>query len=80
MTQVYQGLPSAWTVSFPNMVYLDSPLTTSPVTYKISAKIDGGDLRTNYNYTGQGTDDTTVHGELTGYGSRSTMILMEVSG
>ena len=35
-------------------------------------------LRTNYN-AGSG-DDGTVHGDLTGYGSRATMILMEVSG
>lgn len=77
MYQVYQGTGS-WTVSSPNMVYLDSPATTSAVTYKISTKLDGGDHRTNYNATSG--DDTTVHGELTGYGSRSTMILMEVSG
>ena len=79
MTQVYQGTGS-WTVSYPNMVYLDSPATTSAVTYKISAKVTSGhDLRTNYNYTNSSSDDSAVHGELTGYGSRSTMILMEVS-
>ena len=79
MTQLYQGLPNSWTVAYPNMVYLDSPSTTSAVTYKISAKIQSnGTLYTNYNL--YDTDDTTVHGELTGYGSRSTMILMEVSG
>ena len=77
MYQVYQGTGS-WTVSSPNMMYLDSPATTSPVTYKISTKLDGGDHRTNYNATS--SDDTTVHGEITGYGSRSTMILIEVSG
>ena len=79
MIQLYQGLSGSWTASCPNMVYLDSPSITSPVTYKISAKTQsGGTLRTNYElYT---NDDTTVHGELTGYGSRSTMILMEVSG
>ena len=80
MTQVYQGTGS-WTVAYPNMVYLDSPSTTSAVTYKISAKVTSGhDLRTNYNLTDSSSDDTAVHGELTGYGSRSTMILMEVSG
>ena len=77
MYQVYQGTGS-WTVSSPNMVYLDSPATTSAVTYKISTKLGGGDHRTNYN--ANTSDDTTVHGELTGYGSRSTMILMEISG
>ena len=78
MTQVYQN-NAVWSVSFPNMVYLDSPSTTSPVTYKISAKLTLASqyLYTNYNYTA--ADDTTVHGELTGYGSRSTMILMEIS-
>jgi hypothetical protein len=79
MIQNYQGLSGSWTASFPNMMYLDSPSTTSPVTYKISAKVSNNQyLYTNYNYTA--ADDTTVHGELTGYGSRSTMILMEVSG
>ena len=79
MTQVYQN-QSHWYLSFPNMVYLDSPSTISPVTYKISAKLTEASqyLYTNYNYGA--TDDTTVHGELTGYGSRSTMILMEISG
>ena len=76
--EVYQGTGS-WTVSYPNMMYLDSPSTTSPVTYKITALCaSGNDLRTNYNNTNG--NDTTVHGELTGYGSRSTMILMEVCG
>ena len=69
-----------WSVFYPNMVFLDSPSTTSAVTYKATAMIEnlsGGDLRTNYNKsTG---DDTTVHGDLTGYGSRGTMILMEIS-
>ena len=76
--EVYQGTGS-WTVSYPNMMYLDSPATTSAVTYKITALCaSGNDLRTNYNNTSG--NDTTVHGELTGYGSRSTMILMEVCG
>ena len=75
--QVYQGTGS-WTVAYPNMMFLDSPATTSAVTYKITAQVASGhDLRTNYNASS--SDDTTVHGELTGYGSRSTMILMEVS-
>ena len=79
MYQVYQGTGS-WTVSYPNMMYLDSPNTTSAVTYKITAHArtgTGGAHRTNYDYDGT---DTNVHGELTGYGSRSTMILMEVCG
>ena len=79
MTQLYTSTGS-WTVAYPNMMYLDSPYTTSAVTYKISAKVTGGDLRTNYNLTDSSSDDTAVHGELTGYGSRSTMLLMEVSG
>ena len=80
MYQTYQGTGS-WTVSYPNLMFLDSPATTSAVTYKISAKVTSGhDLRTNYNYTNASSDDTAVHGELTGYGSRSTMLLMEVSG
>ena len=78
--QLYQGTGS-WTVAYPNMMFLDSPATTSAVTYKITAMVGSGhDLRTNYNASNSGSDDTTVHGELTGYGSRSTMILMEVSG
>ena len=77
--QTYQGTGS-WTVAYPNMMFLDSPATTSAVTYKITAMVGSGhDLRTNYNASNSGSDDTTVHGELTGYGSRSTMILMEVS-
>ena len=80
MYQTYQGTGS-WTVSYPNLMFLDSPATTSAVTYKISAKVTSGhDLRTNYNLTNASSDDTAVHGELTGYGSRSTMLLMEVSG
>ena len=74
--QTYQGTGS-WTVAYPNMMFLDSPATTSAVTYKITAQVTSGhDLRTNYDATA----DSTVHGELTGYGSRATMILMEVSG
>ena len=78
--QVYHDqATSSWTPAYPNMMFLDSPATTSEVTYKITAQVTSGhDLRTNYN--AYSTDDTTVHGELTGYGSRSTMILMEVSG
>tara|TARA_B000000557_G_scaffold92519_1_gene74822 strand:- start:57 stop:563 length:507 start_codon:yes stop_codon:yes gene_type:complete len=76
--EIYHSTGS-WTVSYPNMMYLDSPSTTSAVTYKITALCaSGNDLRTNYNNTSG--NDTTVHGELTGYGSRSTMILMEVCG
>ena len=70
-----------WAVFYPNMVFLDSPSTTSAVTYKVTGwilDISGGDLRTNYN--AQSSDDTTVHGDLTGFGSRGTMILMEISG
>ena len=82
MYQTYQGTGS-WTVSYPNLMFLDSPATTSAVTYKITAHArigTAGAHRTNYNFTNSGSDDTTVHGDLTGYGSRATMILMEVSG
>ena len=80
--EIYTSTGS-WTVSYPNMMYLDSPSTTSAVTYKMTCKVNSGSSgvhRSNYNYTNSGNDDTTVHGDLTGYGSRSTMILMEVSG
>ena len=80
MTQLYSSTGS-YTVAYPNMMYLDSPSTTSAVTYKISAEVTSGhDLRTNYNLTDSSSDDSAVHGDLTGYGSRSTMLLMEVSG
>ncbi len=80
MTQLYSSTGS-YTVAYPNMMYLDSPSTTSAVTYKISAEVTSGhDLRTNYNLTDASSDDSAVHGDLTGYGSRSTMLLMEVSG
>ena len=82
MYQTYNG-NGAWTVSYPNLMFLDSPATTSAVTYKMTCKVNTGTVgahRSNYNFTNSGSDDITVHGELTGYGSRSTMILMEVSG
>lgn len=76
--QVYHAT-TTWTNAYPNMMFLDSPATTSPVTYKITVQVtSSADLRTNYNAsTG---DDGTVHGDLIGYGSRSTMLLMEISG
>ena len=51
MYQTYQGTGS-WTVSYPNLMFLDSPATTSAVTYKMTALCaSGNDLRTNYNNT-----------------------------
>ena len=72
MTQLYSSTGS-YTVAYPNMMYLDSPSTTSAVTYKISAEVTSGhDLRTKYNLSNG--DDTTVHGDLTGFGSRLSLI------
>ena len=58
--------------------HIDSPSTTSAVTYKTQGQSpsDGG-TRLLYNYNWQ-TESTSLD-NLTGYGTRSTMILMEVS-
>ena len=72
----------SWVAYNTSITFLDSPATTSAVTYKTTAQTpnnsSGSPLRYQYdNITG---DNSTVHGELTGYGSRSTMTLFEISG
>ncbi len=72
----------SWTAYNTSVTFLDSPATTSAVTYKTTAQTpnnsSGAHLRYQYNnITG---DDSNVHGELTGYGSRTTMTLFEISG
>ena len=73
---------SSWTAYNASITFLDSPATTSAVTYKTTAQTpnnsSGANLR--YQYNNISGDDSTVHGELTGYGSRSSMTLFEVSG
>ena len=72
----------SWTAYNASVTFLDSPATTSAVTYKTTAQTpnnsSGANLR--YQYNNISGDDSTVHGELTGYGSRTTMTLFEVSG
>ena len=72
---------SSWTAYNASITFLDSPATTSAVTYKTTAQTpnnsSGAHLR--YQYNNISGDDSTVHGDLTGYGSRTTMTLMEVS-
>ena len=72
---------SSWTAYNASITFLDSPATTSAVTYKTTAQTpnnsSGANLR--YQYNNISGDDSTVHGDLTGYGSRTTMTLMEVS-
>ena len=73
---------SSWTAYNASITYLDSPATTSAVTYKTTAQTpnnsSGSPLR--YHYDNVSGDNTTVHGGLTGYGTRSTMTLFEISG
>ena len=72
----------SWTAYNASITFLDSPATTSAVTYKTTAQTpnnsSGSNLR--YQYNNVTSNDSTVHGELTGYGSRSSMTLFEVSG
>ena len=72
---------SSWTCYNASVTFLDSPATTNAVTYKTTAQTpnnsSGANLR--YQYNNISGDDSTVHGDLTGYGSRTTMTLMEVS-
>ena len=73
---------SSWTAYNASVTFLDSPSTTSAVTYKTTAQTpnnsSGSNLR--YQYNNVTSNDSTVHGELTGYASRSTMTLFEISG
>ena len=78
MHETYASGGNEWKFASHNMLYLDSPATTSAVTYKTQGQSpnDAG-TRLLYNYDWQA--ESTSLGNLTGYGSRSTMILMEVS-
>ena len=78
MHETYASGGDEWKIGSHNMLYLDSPSTTSAVTYKTQGQSpsDGG-TRLLYNYDWQ-TDSDSL-GNLTGHGTRSTMILMEVS-
>ena len=78
MHETFGSGGNEWKFASHNMLYLDSPATTSAVTYKTQGQSPSdGSTRLLYNYDWQ-TDSTSL-GNLTGYGSRSTMILMEVS-
>jgi len=78
MHETYGSGGDEWKIGSHNMLYLDSPSTTSAVTYKTQGQSpsDGG-TRLLYNYDWQ--SESTSLGNLTGYGTRNTMILMEVS-
>ena len=78
MHETYGSGGNEWKFASHNMLYLDSPATTSAITYKTQGQSpsDGG-TRLLYNYNWQ-TESTSLD-NLTGYGTRSTMILMEVS-
>ena len=77
MHETYGSGGNEWKFASHNMLYLDSPATTSAITYKTQGQSpsDGG-TRLLYNYNWQ-TESTSLD-NLTGYGTRSTMILMEV--
>ena len=78
MHETYANGGEEWKFASHNMLYLDSPATTSAVTYKTQGQSpNAANTRLLYNYDWQ--SDSTSLGNLTGYGSRSTMILMEVS-
>ena len=72
----------SWTAYNASVTFLDSPATTSAVTYKTTAQTpnnsSGSNLR--YQYNDVTSNDSDAHGELTGYGSRTTMTLFEISG
>ena len=72
---------SSWTAYNASVTFLDSPSTTSAVTYKTTAQTPNNSSGSNirYQYNNVTSNDSTVHGELTGYASRSTMTLMEIS-
>ena len=78
MHETYASGGNEWKIASHNMLYLDSPATTSAVTYKTQGQSPSdGSTRLLYNYDWQA--ESTSLGNLTGYGTRSTMILMEVS-
>ena len=78
MHETYGSGGNEWKFAIHNMLYLDSPATTNAITYKTQGQSPSdGSTRLLYNYNWQ-TESTSI-GNLTGYGTRSTMILMEVS-
>ena len=78
MHETYANGGGEWKFASHNMLYLDSPATTNAITYKTQGQSPSdGATRLLYNYNWQ-VDSTSI-GNLTGYGTRSTMILMEVS-
>ena len=77
MHETFANGGGEWKFGSHNMLYLDSPATTSAVTYKTQGQNPSSSGHQLYNYDWQ-TDSTSL-GNLTGYGTRSTMILMEVS-
>ena len=77
MHETYASGGNEWKFASHNMLYLDSPATTSAVTYKTQGQNPSSSGHQLYNYNWQ-TESTSLD-NLTGYGSRSTMILMEVS-
>ena len=77
MHEDYASGGDEWKFASHNMLYLDSPATTSAVTYKTQGQNPSSSGHLLYNYNWQ-TESTSL-GNLTGYGTRSTMILMEVS-
>ena len=77
MHETYASGGNEWKFASHNMLYLDSPATTSAVTYKTQGQNPSSSGHLLYNYNWQ-TESTSL-GNLTGYGTRSTMILMEVS-
>ena len=77
MHEDYASGGDEWKFASHNMLYLDSPATTSAVTYKTQGQNPSSSGHQLYNYNWQ-TDSASL-GNLTGYGTRSTMILMEVS-
>ena len=72
----------SWTAYNASVTFLDSPATTNAVTYKTTAQTPNNNSGQNlrYQYDNVTSDNSTVHGELTGYGSRTTMTLFEISG
>ena len=78
MHENYASGGNEWKFASHNMLYLDSPATTNAITYKTQGQSPSdGSTRLLYNYNWQ-TESTSLD-NLTGYGTRSTMILMEVS-
>ena len=78
MHEDYASGGDEWKFASHNMLYLDSPATTNAITYKTQGQSPSdGSTRLLYNYNWQ-TESTSI-GNLTGYGTTSSMILMEVS-